>query len=361
MMEKNEIVKVQDILKYFESSHLDRMFQLAEKLYKARCFGADVQNAEQALVKMQAGLEMGMAPIESMNSLYIVNGHIAPWGAAQARLLKRKGWEIEYFDKEDENGNPIECLVSVSKGAKIYSYNALAKEVNQKQAWKINPKNKLRWHALGQIIRFDLPDIIDAGMSYLAEELEEFPQEKATVKVVENGTETGIADIIIQNRRKTPDLDNATKIEHRPPTMEDVKPPEFEETNWNVKLQQRLQELGAKSKADALNLLNSYLHLATSTVVFSDEEAYRVLIDLNIAIEKKEEDDKAKTSVIKNPKYWTLINIKKMIENLKTKAEIMGIQNEIARLYDDGEITQSVATKAVEEITKKLETLTKKP
>ena len=37
----------------------------------------DVKTAAQAVVKIIAGKELGLSPIESMNSLYMVNGKIA--------------------------------------------------------------------------------------------------------------------------------------------------------------------------------------------------------------------------------------------------------------------------------------------
>jgi hypothetical protein len=59
---------------------------MADTLIESRALPQYVQNKEQAIVVMQAGFEMGMKPLESLNSLYLVNGQITIWGKA---LVKR--------------------------------------------------------------------------------------------------------------------------------------------------------------------------------------------------------------------------------------------------------------------------------
>lgn len=161
--------KAQQVATHFEGERLNQMFKLADQFYKAGCFGADVKNPQQALVKMQAGFEMGMPPVEAMNSLYIVNGHITIFGTAMAKRLRLHGWEIKYDDKTDE------CTVTIKKGNEEYSYTATATELRKlnSKAFAFAPKEKLRWHALSRIIRFHVPEVLEAGIGYLKEEAED--------------------------------------------------------------------------------------------------------------------------------------------------------------------------------------------
>jgi len=187
---ENTAMAVQDgpnlnqVAQFFDTERFQSMAKMAEAFAKSGAFGRDVPNGYVALAKIQAGLEMGLPPMEAMNSLYIVNGHIGPYGAAQSKMLRKKGWALKYEDKEDEKGNPVACTVTVSKDGEVHTYTAKASELTKSNAFKIAPKNKLRWHGLGQIIRFEIPEVTDAGMMYLAEELEDLEPAKMQVSNV---------------------------------------------------------------------------------------------------------------------------------------------------------------------------------
>lgn len=156
-----------EIAVHYQSDRLTQMIKMATEFHKANCFGKDVQNMQQALVKMQAGFEMGMPPIEAMNSLYIVNGHITIWGAAMTKRLRMRGWKIQYEDKDKE------CTVTITKGDESYSFTAREKDVKKAGAYAFAPVEKLRWHALSRLIRFSVPEVLDAGVAYLQEEAED--------------------------------------------------------------------------------------------------------------------------------------------------------------------------------------------
>ena len=49
------------------------------------------ETASQVLVGLQTGLEMGMKPMEAMNSLYVVRGAVNVWGKATVRRLREHG------------------------------------------------------------------------------------------------------------------------------------------------------------------------------------------------------------------------------------------------------------------------------
>ncbi len=157
---------------YFQKDRIANMLTMADQFFKSGCFGGDVKNTHQALVKIQTGLEMGMAPMESMNSLYIVNGKVNIYGSAMTKKLRQAGWTIS--DEYDDDANPKLCKVTVSKGEESYSYESTLLELEKlnSQAAKKAPKDKLFWHGVGRIIRKYIPEVLDSGVIYLAEEAE---------------------------------------------------------------------------------------------------------------------------------------------------------------------------------------------
>jgi hypothetical protein len=157
-----------DVAAHFQTDNVQLMLDMANQFFKAGCFGADVKNPQQAFVKIQAGKEMGMPPMEAMNSLYIVNGKITIWGSAMVKRLRESGWKIEY--KEDEGS----CTAIITKDGEKYEYTATKDEILKlnSRAFKFAPKEKLRYHAVSRLIRFNVPEILGCNM-YAKEEAED--------------------------------------------------------------------------------------------------------------------------------------------------------------------------------------------
>lgn len=154
-------------LGYFDAGQLEQALRIAEKFHKAGCFGSDVKNPEQAFVKIQAGAEMGMAPMEAMSSLYIVNGKVTIFGVALSKRLREFGWKIEYLESTETIAK-----VKISKDNESYEYTATPSELKNSQAMKFAPKDKLKWHALSRLVRFNVPEVL-GPVRYTREEMED--------------------------------------------------------------------------------------------------------------------------------------------------------------------------------------------
>lgn len=165
-----QVLAIQNVDVFFNAERLNMMMKMANEFVKSGAFGVDCKTAQAALVKMQTGAEMGMPPMEAMNSLYIINGHVTIFGMATAKRIRQAGWKIEYLNESDEA-----VTVRVTKDAEIHEYTATLKEVNKlnSRAVKFAQKDKLRWHALGRILRFYIPEVLGGAVSYLREELED--------------------------------------------------------------------------------------------------------------------------------------------------------------------------------------------
>lgn len=169
-MKQNKALALKpDISEHFKSENVQQALDIANQFFKAGCFGGDVKNPHQAFVKIQAGREMGMPPMEAMKSLYIVNGQITIYGSAMTKRLREAGWKIEYLDSTEEK-----CTAIITKNGERYEYTATKEELLKlkSRAFGFAPKEKLRWHAISRLVRFNVPEILGA-ISYTKEEMDD--------------------------------------------------------------------------------------------------------------------------------------------------------------------------------------------
>lgn len=205
---------------FLQSDRLNQMMKVAQQFHKAGCFMGDVKNPEQAFVKIQAGAEMGMPPMEAMNSLYIVNGKITIWGSAMSKKLREAGWKISFDDKVDAQGKPTGCTVTIKKDDEELSETATAQQLValKSRAFSFAPKEKLRWHAIAQLVKFHVPEVLGGVVMYMKEEIEDLPRERAEVTVVDD-TEIPQADDVVKELNECEDVKTFKEIEERLPKI----------------------------------------------------------------------------------------------------------------------------------------------
>jgi len=154
----------------------------------------------QVLVGLQTGAEMGMKPMEAMNSLYPVNGAINVWGKATIRRLKEHGWTIKYDETEES------CTATVTKGNEVYKevFNFSEAEASGyttdsygklKIGWKlgINRIKKMRYGVISLIISTYIPEVLGSAMG-IVEVSEDF--ESKEPRLVESTKVNQIAEAI---------------------------------------------------------------------------------------------------------------------------------------------------------------------
>ena len=165
-------------LKYDDVKALDILTEpkaLGEIFAESGMF-SDVKTQAQAIVKILAGKELGLSPIESMNSLYMVNGKIAVSAKIISSLLKKSG----KYDYRIETLTDTECTivfyqldgsseVEIGKSTFTFKDGAKAGLVN-KDNWKNYPRNMLFARALSNGARWYCPDATSSF--YSIDELE---------------------------------------------------------------------------------------------------------------------------------------------------------------------------------------------
>lgn len=162
-------VKVRSLKVYEENQMLQHSPQYAEKAAEMKYFlevsksfiksGAfPKETPEQLFVKIQAGKEMGMGPMEAVNSLYFVHGKLEPYGKGMVALLTSQGYRVSY---EDEKKDQV-TIVAVSPEGYEHRETAYASDpiIQRSNAAKISMRNKLRFHAARTLLNFQLPHLI---------------------------------------------------------------------------------------------------------------------------------------------------------------------------------------------------------
>lgn len=169
---KNSItIRDTEVTPFLDPNLYTQLKALANDFIKSKAIPSVWQSSEQVLVGLQTGAEMGMKPMEAMNSLYPVNGAINVWGKATTRRLKEHGWTIRYSKESQET-----CTATVSKGDEKYTETFTFEEAEAsgytrhngqlKIGWRdgMNRRKKLRYGVLSLIISTYLPEVLGSAM-----------------------------------------------------------------------------------------------------------------------------------------------------------------------------------------------------
>lgn len=137
----------------------------------------DIKTQAQAVVKILAGRELGLAPLESMTNIYIVNGKVALQSKIIGSLIKKSKKYDYTVDKLDEKECTISFFQTDEKGDKVllgkstFSFSDAAKAgLVNKTVWQNYPRNMLFARALSNGARWYTADVF---CGYTPEEVEE--------------------------------------------------------------------------------------------------------------------------------------------------------------------------------------------
>lgn len=141
---------------------------LAQDFINSKAIPTCWQSSAQVLVGLQTGLEMGMTPMESMNSLYVVNGAVNIWGKAVTRRLRVHGFIVKY-----SNETPEQVTATITRGEEKYSFTFKYKDAElsgytkdnygkDKIGWKPGQNRllKLRYGALSALLKTEVPEVL---------------------------------------------------------------------------------------------------------------------------------------------------------------------------------------------------------
>jgi hypothetical protein len=167
---------------------------MAETLILSKALPQYIKNKEQAIVVMQAGHEMGMKPMESLNSLYLVNGQITIWGKAITKQFVKHGYKLSYKDRNNET------MVTATKGSDVFNESMTFKEAELsgytkdnsgrlKFGWKEGSNRilKLRYGSLNKLAKTQCAEVLDSavGVTEVYQD-SETPSEYQEAEIVTN-------------------------------------------------------------------------------------------------------------------------------------------------------------------------------
>jgi len=198
---------------------------IAKDFLASDALPTSLKNENQVLVAIQAGMEMGMRPYESVKSLYFVNGQLNIWGSALVRRLREHGWRIKYSNETDDG-----VTATVSKGDEEYieTYTYQEAEASgytkdsygkDKVGWKkgTNRRLKLRYGVLSLIIKTYLPDVLGSASNIVEVEEDYIPEKKTITVAGETLEKPSKEELTSDDQQEKPadleqiDLDNLLK------------------------------------------------------------------------------------------------------------------------------------------------------
>ena len=169
-------------------SFLSEQKALGEVFVESGMF-KDVKSIAEAQVKIMAGRELGLTPLESMTNVYIVNGKVACQAKVIAGLIKRSekyGYVVTSLTDEECTITILESDNEIGRSSFTMKDAAKAGLVN-KDSWKYYPRNMLYARALSNGAKWYCPDVYSG---YIVEELEDEPAKTETVTMKDDVIKT---------------------------------------------------------------------------------------------------------------------------------------------------------------------------
>ncbi|MBI5885289.1 MAG: recombinase RecT [Deltaproteobacteria bacterium] len=132
----------------------------------------------QAMAIIQTGVELGLAPMQSLRSMSFVKGRLVMSVQLQLALARQRGVKVVKIDEKDgycgvtleRQGEEVSCAYTLQDARK-------AGLVKQDGNWDKYPKQMLRWRAIGDALRLLAPDLV---MGLLSQEEAEGIEESVT-------------------------------------------------------------------------------------------------------------------------------------------------------------------------------------
>lgn len=157
--------------------NLDEAFRMAEIMSQANIVPKDFQgNPGNILVAMQWGMELGLAPLQAMQNIAVINGRPSIWGDAMIGLVR--GSQVCEYVKETVTGegdNMIATCTAKRKGQdeEVRTFSVFdakqAKLWGKQGPWMQYPKRMLQLRARAFALRDVFADVLK-GMACAEEQ-----------------------------------------------------------------------------------------------------------------------------------------------------------------------------------------------
>lgn len=206
----NNIVRYED--------NVNQLAKMADVFLESGMF-KDVKSQAQAIVKIQAGQELGLEPFAAMQGIDIIQGKAVPNSGLQANLIKGSG---KYNYKVKEHTDKVCTLEFYERwdgqweavGLSTYTQEEATKAgIAFKDNWKKHPKNMLFARALSNGCKWFCADVFN-GASYNESDADQI--EYQAVEAVDN---SGVEALKSGNLRKLV-KEEPVDVEEKPEVIE---------------------------------------------------------------------------------------------------------------------------------------------
>jgi len=149
---------------------LEDMKTVAQIILQSKLAPASFDTAEKIFVGLQTGAEIGLKPMQALNSIVVIKGKPTLWGDAPLGLVKRSGLLLEFEEKVTGEGDDMVAYVkSVRTDAnRNCSVETTFSVADAKTAglwkkpgpWTTHPKRMLTYKARAFNLRDNFPDVL---------------------------------------------------------------------------------------------------------------------------------------------------------------------------------------------------------
>jgi len=162
---------------------MTEMELFAEKLSKSILVPKDYQGKPaNCFVAIQWGLECGLAPLQALQSIAVINGKPSMYGDALLAMVRADSRCLGVHEEQD--GGVATCIIkrkhsdgSVEEVKRTFSMKqAQQAGLSNRPTWKAYPERMLQHRARGNAIRDAFPDVIHGLIS--AEEAQDYDEPK---------------------------------------------------------------------------------------------------------------------------------------------------------------------------------------
>lgn len=164
---------------------LDEAMKFSEMLAKSSMVPRAYQGkAEDILVACQWGREIGLAPMQALQNIAVINGKPSVYGDAAMALVQASSVceDIEEYIEGEGTTNPVAVCVAHRKGRKPVKATFSVEDAKRaglwgKQGpWTAYPKRMMQMRARGFALRDAFPDVLKGLIT--AEEAADYPEVK---------------------------------------------------------------------------------------------------------------------------------------------------------------------------------------
>ena len=212
----NEIIRKNDIDKYFAPALWNTLTVMAQAFYQSKALPEGIDNPAKVLMVLQAGREIGLKPIESLQSFYFVNGKLTLYGQRQIAQVIKAGYRIDWGECNEETASVTISRDDRGKYTAVFTAEEAEKrgltktKYGTKEVWAKHKKNMLMYKAFGEAARFFCPEALDGYYSFeemIAESDESRTKDIDAIEIfcnrcTKNGKFTAISDVQAQKTKK---------------------------------------------------------------------------------------------------------------------------------------------------------------